>query len=237
MPTPSSPAHEPADEGPSGPSRTGIVVTIALALTIVVVTALSLQGAGGRGLDEDEELLAAGVHTLEFGSATLTGELVGEWVARPRCDRWLQLNDAANDANTIHVAHLDAVPSRGDGTDRVDIVMEAPPEDVVAWLADRSILMEDATTFEVDGRPAVAGRLVAGEGVVANDAIVACGELDGIAGTGMLGPQAGFDQYMAVIETDGAPVVVVGAAWVGGDIDVAATAVDTLLDGAELDIG
>ncbi len=236
MSSSSSHAPEPSPDAPAGPSRTGVIVTIAIALTIVVITALSLRDAGGRSLDDEEDFLDAGQHALEFGDVTLTGELTGDWIARPRCDRWVQLNDATNDANTIHLVHLDAVPSRGDGTDQVDIVMEETPTDVVAWLAQRSILLEDTTSLEVDGHPATAGHLVAGDGIVANDAIMACGDLPGVAGTGMLGPQAGFDQYLVVIETPGVPVLVIGAAWVGGDIEASGAAVRALLDGASLDV-
>lgn len=236
MSSSSSPANEPPQDAPSGPSRTGIVVTIAIALTVVIVTAVSLSGAGGRGLDDEEEFLESGTHALDFGAVTLTGELTGDWIARPRCDRWLQLYDATNDANTIHLVHLDAVPSRGDGTDQVDIVMEETPDDVVAWLAQRSILLEGPQTLDVDGRPAVAGRLTAGEGIVSNDAIMACGALPGPAGTGMLGPQAGFNQYLVVIDTVDVPVLVIGAAWVGGDVDAATAAVEALLDDATIEV-
>ena len=124
------------DRGPVetlAPSRTAIVLVAVAGLAIAILAGVgALNVEGGRSLGDDEQLLEAGQHDLVAGPVTLSADLPGDWVARDRCPRWLQLSDAADDATTLHLIWLDAVPLPSDAP---DVELVATPEDVPALVA------------------------------------------------------------------------------------------------------
>lgn len=239
------PAHGPppdlVDRGPVetlAPSRTAMVLVglVGLAVAVLVgVGALDVEG-DGRILDEDEALLTAGEHTLTAGPVAVTAELPGDWVARQRCPRWLQLSDAASDATTLHVVWLDAVPLPSDA-DRVELV-PTPPDLPTWWREELDLAVtpvgEEAT---LDGRPVQRLDLDATEDARRRDGLVACGDVGGLAATGMFGPAARFEQQVAVVGLDGdVPMLLVAAAYVGGDLDRAVEGLEAVLETGEVSI-
>ena len=228
------------DRGPVetlAPSRTAIVLVAVAGLAIAILAGVgALNVEGGRSLGDDEQLLAAGQHDLVVGPVTLTADLPGDWVARDRCPRWLQLSDADDDATTLHLIWLDAVPLPSDAP---DVELVATPEDVPAWWREQLDLQvlplgEDS----LDGRPVERYDLVATEQSRRRDGLVACGEVGTPAGTGMFGPAARFDQQVALVDVPGSdvPLLLVAAAYSGGDPDRAGEALEAVLDSGRLDV-
>lgn len=232
-PDPGPPA-DLVDRGPVetlAPSRTAMVLVGLVGLVVAVLVglgALDVEG-DGRVLDEDETLLTAGEHTLEAGPATLTAELPGDWVARERCPRWLQLSDADSDATTLHVVWLDAVPLPSDA-ERVELVT-TPPDLPAWWREELDLQVTPAGEATLDGHAVQRFDLDTTEDARRRDGLVACGDVGGLAATGMFGPAARFDQQVAVIDLDGdVPLLLVAAAYVGGDLERAVDGLDAVLE-------
>lgn len=219
------------DRGPVetlAPSRTALVLVGVAGLVLAVLAGLGIINAsGGADLDESEELLREGPHELAAGPVRLTTPLPGEWVRRERCDRWTQVSDAADDATTLHVVWLDAVPQPSTVE---DIHLVDPPADLPAWWRDElDLRVTSVGSATLDGRPAQVYDLDTTADARRRDGLFACGDLGGPAGVGMFGPAARFDQRVAVVEVDGARLLLVAAAFTGGDIDRAVQALETVL--------
>lgn len=236
---PDGPPDDLVDRGPVetlAPSRTAIVLVGIAAMAVAVLAgigALSLDG--GRVLDDDEELLEAGRHELAVGPVVLATDLPGDWVARTRCPRWVQLSDADDDATTLHAVWLDAVPLPSDAP-RVELV--PPPPDLPTWWRDQLDLeVTPLGSAALDGRPVERFALDATPQARRRDGLFACGEVGGLAATGMLGPAARFDQQVAVVDVDGTPLLLVAAAYTGGDPDRAAEALGAVLESGALATG
>ena len=234
------PPPDLVDRGPVetlAPSRTAIVLVALVGLTVAVLVGVgALDVEGGRSLDDDERLLESGRHELTVGPMTVSTELPGAWVARERCERWLQLSDADSDATTLHLVWLDAVPLPADAP-AVDLV--ATPDDVPTWWREQLDLrvtpLEGAT---LDGEPVERYDLDETDASRRRDGLVACGQLGGPAATGMFGPAARFDQQVALVDVAGTdtPLLLVAAAYVGGDIDRAVAALETVLRTGSLEL-
>lgn len=212
------------------PSRTALVLVGLAGLILVVLVGIgSLDVGGSRILDDDETLLEPGRHELTAGRAVLDAELPGEWIARERCPRWLQLSDADSDSTTLHVVWLDAVPLPSDA-ERVELV--PPPPDLPTWWEEQlDLAVTPAGEARLDGHPVTRHDLAATEQSRRRDGLVACGEVGGLAATGLLGPAARFEQQVAVVELDGdVPLLLVAAAYTGGDLDRALEGLEAVLD-------
>ncbi len=235
------PPPDLVDRGPVetlAPSRTAIVLVALVGLTVAVlagVGALNVEG-DGRLLDDDERLLEAGRHELDAGPVTLSAELPGDWVARERCPRWLQLSDVDSDATTLHVVWLDAVPLPSDAPE-VDLV--ATPDDMPTWWRDQLDLeVIPGGQASLDGRPVQRYDLEATDESRRRDGLVACGVVGGPAATGMFGPAARFDQQVALVDVPGTdvPLLLVAAAYTGGDPDRAGEAIEAVLETGTLEV-
>lgn len=236
--TPQPPHDEPpelVDRGPAetlAPSRTAIVLVALVGIAVSVLAGVGALNVEGSSLDEDEELLSAGRHTLTAGPVTLEADLPGDWVARERCPRWLQLSDAEDDASTLHLVWLDTVPLPSDAP-TVELV--ETPEDLPAWWREQlDLQVTPLPAGELDGRPVERYRLDATEASRRRDGLFACGEQGGLAATGMFGPAARFDQQVALVDVDGTPLLLVAAAYVGGDADRVGDALATVLETGHL---
>lgn len=182
-------------------------------------------------LDEDEELVGPGAVTFDLGGLEVAGTLQERWIQRDRCPGWIQLNSLEGDATTVHVVMTGFAP---DMQQRVLV----PVDDYAAWLADEAgVRFLDPTDTTLLGVPAIAGRLTADPGANEEQLLVACREEDGSGGTGIRGPAAGFEQEL-VVTTEPvqgeATVMVLGAAWVSGDIDLAAAEARSLASSLEV---
>lgn len=215
------------------PSRPPVVAMVVVGLVGVVILGLFLRSAGfATGsvaesmLDDGESIVEAGPVTLEVGDVTLTGTLGHDWILRERCDGWVQFNSLDDgDATTVHVIATASAPDMGTRS-------LVPVDDYPEWLANSAgVRIDDPAETRLLGHAAVSGRLVAEP--YADDAalLAACHEPDGSGGSGIRGPAAGFDQYLVAttgpVEGLGS-VLVLGAAWVGGDVDLAAAEADGL---------
>ena len=236
------PAGEPPDDlvdrGPVetlAPSRTAIVLVGMVALAVAVLAGVgALNVDSGRTLDDDERFLEAGRHEVVVGPARLAAELPGDWVARDRCPRWLQLSDADDDATTLHLVWLDAVPLPSDA-ERVELV--DTPDDLAAWWRQELDLeVSPLGTAQLDGRPVDRYALDETAASRRRDGLFACGEVGGLAATGMLGPAARFDQRVAVVDLGDTPLLLVAAAYTGGDLDRAVEGLQSILDTGTLDL-
>lgn len=233
------PPDDLVDRGPVetlAPSRTAIVLVAVVALAVAVLAGVgAVTVGGGRVLDDDERLLEGGRHHLDVGPATLAADLPGDWVARDRCPRWLQLADAGDDATTLHIVWLDAVPLPSDA-ERVELV--APPPDLATWWEQQlDLAVTPIGRGSLDGRTVVRYDLDATEEARRPDGLVACGERGGLAATGMRGPAARFDQQVAVVDLEGdVPLLLVAAAYAGGDLDRAVAAMQSVLDTGRLTV-
>lgn len=235
-PTPRGPRNatdrdDLVDRGPVetlAPSRSALVLVGAAGLALAVLAGLGVVNAsGGTDLDESEELLRDGPHRVQAGPVEVTTPLPGAWIRRERCDRWVQLNDAGDDATTLHLVWLDAVPQPSTVT---DVQLVATPPDLLAWWRDRlQLRVTHVETTDLDGHPARVYDLDATADARRRDGLFACGDAGGPAGVGMFGPAARFDQRVAVVDVDGTPLLVVAAAFTGGDIDRAVQALETVL--------
>ena len=235
-PAEGAPSEPPelVDRGPVetlAPSRTAIVLVGLVGLVVAVLAGVgALNVQGGRTLDDDERLLEAGRHALEAGPVTVSAELPGEWVARQRCPRWLQLSDAEDDATTLHVVWLDSVPRPSDAPE-VDLV--ATPDDVPAWWREQLDLRVDPVgTGRLDGHPVARYALDDTATSRRRDGLLACGQVGGPAATGMFGPAARFDQQVALVDLEGTdvPLLLVAAAYTGGDLDRAVEGLEAVLE-------
>lgn len=225
------------DRGPVdtlAPSRTAMVLVGAAGVVLAVLAGMGvINASGGPGLDESEELLGDGTHELSAGPVTLATSLPGEWVQRPRCDRWTQLSDVDDDATTLHVVWLDAVPEPST-VDDVDLV--ATPPDLPSWWRDRlGLQVTPVGTSQLDGRTARLYDLDETDDARRRDGLFACGELGGPAGVGMFGPAARFEQRVAVVDVDGTPLLLVAAAFTGGDLPRAVQALEEVLASGSLE--
>lgn len=240
-PTPRGPRNatdrdDLVDRGPVetlAPSRTAMVLVGAAGLVLAVLAGLGIVNAsGGADLDESEELLRDGEHELVAGPARVTTPLPGEWVRRQRCDRWTQVSTAADDATTVHVVWLDAVPEPSTVD---DVQLVAPPADLAAWWRDElDLRVTPVETTTLDGRPVEVYDLDATADARRRDGLFACGDLGGPAGVGMFGSAARFDQRVAVVDADGTRLLVVAAAFTGGDIDEAVQGLEAVLSDGTL---
>lgn len=216
------------------PSRTALVLVGLAALVVVALVAIgSLNAGGSRILDDDETLLEPGRHELTAGPVVLDAQLPGEWIARERCPGWLQLSDAASDSTTLHVVWLDAVPLPSDA-ERVELV--PPPPDLPTWWREQlDLAVTPAGEARLDGYPVTRHDLAATERSRRRDGLVACGEVGGLAAIGLLGPAARFEQQVAVVELDGdVPLLLIAAAYTGGDLDRALEGLEAILDTGRL---
>lgn len=225
MTTEAQPERPGTDDAPAdafGASRRPPLVAMVVVGAVMALTLFALFRAGGDVtevlLDEGESAQPAGSATFDLGTATLVGRLDDEWIRRERCPGWIQLNSMDGDATTIHVVATAGAPDAEQG-DLVDVA------DLPTWWADEiGVQVAPSTTTSLLDTPAVAGRLHAGTAAPEEALLLACEEADGSAGIGIKGPAAGFEQYV-VATTEPVPglgtVVVLGAAWVGGDIDLA----------------
>lgn len=219
------------DRGPVetlAPSRTAMVLVGAAGLLLAVLAGLGvINASGGADLDEGEELLPAGEHQLQAGPVALTAELTEDWVRRERCDRWVQLADASDDATTLHVVWLDAVPEPSTAE---EVQLVEPPADLAAWWRDQLALqVTPVGQGSLDGHPVQRYALDETSDARRRDGLFACGERGGPAGVGMFGPAARFDQRVAVVEVDGSRLLVVAAAFIGGDLDHAVQGLEEVL--------
>lgn len=209
------------------PPRPPVLAMVVVGLVGIVILGLFLRSAGfATGsvaesmLDDGESIVEAGPVTLQVGEATVTGILDHDWILRERCDGWVQLNSLEDgDATTVHLIATRNAPEM---TSRSLV----PVDDYPAWLArSAGVHLADPADTRLLGHPALAGRLVADPGADETALLAACHEPDGSGGSGIRGPAAGFDQYLVAsagpVEGLG-NVLVLGAAWVGGDIDLAA---------------
>lgn len=204
--------------GPRRPPLLAMVVVGALMAAALLALFWSGRSVNDDLLDADESTQAAGTATFDLGAATVAGEVDTEWIRRERCPGWIQLNSAAGDATTLHVVATTAAPDANRG-ELVDV------DDLPAWWAsDIGVRFAAPTSTMLLDTPAVSGRLTADADAPEEALLVACEEASGAAGIGIRGPAAGFEQY-AVATTEPVPglgtVLVLGAAWVGGDIDLA----------------
>ncbi len=241
---PRDPDREPpvdlVDRGPVetlAPSRTALVLVGLVGLAVAVLAGVgALNVEGGRSLDEDETLLEAGRHELTAGPVVVEADLPGAWVARQRCPRWLQLSDADSDATTLHVVWLDAVPLPSDA-ERVELV-PTPPDLPTWWREQLDLVVTPAGEASLDGHPVRRHDLDATEASRRRDGLLACGEVGGLAATGMLGPAARFEQQVAVVDLEGeVPLLLVAAAYTGGDLDRAVEGLETVLDTGRISVG
>lgn len=211
-----------AGDGAPRPSRVAMVV---VAVVGIAVLGLFLRSAGLGNLsftqsvlDEDEAVVGPGTVPLDLGSGEVTADLSQSWILRERCPGWVQLTSMDGDATRVHVIATPGVPDVATG--RLE-----PVEDYAAWLASEvEVTMASSEPTSVLGVPATAGRLVAEDGAPREALLAACGEPDGSVGTGIRGPAAGFEQDLVVTTgpVDGlGHVLVLGSAWVGGDIQAA----------------
>lgn len=227
------------DRGPVetlAPSRTAIVLVAVVGLAVAVLAGVGALNVESSNLGEDEALVEEGRHTIDVGPVSLTADIgPGDWVERERCDRWVQLSASGDDATTLHAVWLDAVPLPSTA-DRVELV--PTPDDVPAWWRQQLDLevTPRPDAGPVDGRPVERYDLDATEQSRRRDGLVACGEVGGLAATGMFGPAARFDQQVALIDVDGTPLLLVAAAYIGGDPDLADQALDRVLDTATLEV-
>lgn len=223
-------AGELVDRGPAetlAPSRTALVSVGLVAVVIAVLAGLGVVNLSGRQLGEGEELLEEGRHALTAGPVTLEADLPGDWIARQRCDRWVQLNDAADDATTLHVVWLDAVPEPSTAD---PVTMVETPDDLVGWWReDLDLEVTELPDDELDGRVAHRHALDATQDARRRDGLVACGDIGEPAGVGMFGPAGRFDQQVAVVDVDGTPLMLVAAAFVGGDAERVGQALEEVL--------
>lgn len=247
MPDDRRPAEDPSPEPPElvdrgpvetlAPSRTAIVLVGLVGVVVAVLAGVgALNVESGRTLDDDERMLEAGRHELMAGPVTLSAELPGDWVARQRCPRWVQLSDADNDASTLHVVWLDAVPLPSDAPE-VDLV--ATPDDVPTWWREQLDLeVRPLGGARLDGRPVERYDLDDTEQSRRRDGLVACGLVGGPAATGMFGPAARFDQQVALVDVEGTdvPLLLVAAAYTGGDPERVGEALEAVLDTGVLDV-
>lgn len=203
------------------PHRPPLVAMVVVGL-VMAATLFALFRSGSSAteqlLDEDEVEQPAGTATFELGSAVVTGELDHDWIRRERCPGWIQLNSLAGDATTVHLVVTDAAPDLATRT-----LVEV--DDLPGWWADAiDVTVEPSRATTLLDTPAVEGPLVDGPDAPEEGLLVACREADGSAGSGIRGPAGGFTQY-AVATTAPVPgvgtVLVLGAAWVGGDPDLA----------------
>jgi hypothetical protein len=236
-PEPDGPPPDLVDRGPVetlAPSRTAVVLVAVAALAVAILAGLgALDVEGGRSLDDEEELLAAGRHELTAGPVTLDAELPGDWVARRRCDRWVQLAAADDDATTLHLVWLDAVPRPSDAD---EVTLVPAPGDLPTWWRDKLDLEVTAVPAggDLDGRPVERYVLGTTDDARRRDGLVACGEVGNLAATGMFGPAARFEQEVALVDVDGTPVMLVAAAYLGGDVERATGALDHVLETGRL---
>lgn len=239
--TPSPDDHrEPVDlvdRGPVetlAPSRTAIVLVALAGVAVAVLAGLGALNVEGRALDDDERLLEAGRHTLAVGPATVGAELPGDWVARDRCDRWVQLSAADDDATTLHVVWLDAVPLPSDAP---DVELVPTPTDMASWWRDElDLQVTPLGQAALDGRPVQRYDLDTTSSSRRRDGLVACGEVGGPAATGMFGPAARFEQQVALVDVDGTPLMLVAAAYSGADRAPADRAMERVLSTGTLSV-
>lgn len=225
------------DRGPVdtlAPSRTAMVLVGAAGVVLAVLAGMGvINASGGADLDESEELLEEGPHALRAGPVELTTSLPGEWVRRPRCDRWTQLADADDDATTLHVVWLDAVPEPSTVEDVR--LLDTPPNLPAWWRDELALQVSPVGTAGLDGRPTRLYDLDETADARRRDGLFACGELGGPAGVGMFGPAARFDQRVAVVDVDGTPLLLVAAAFTGGDLPRAVQALEEVLANGTLE--
>lgn len=219
------------DRGPVetlAPSRIAMVLVALVGLAVAVLAGLGAIGGDGPSLDDDEELLAQGRHELTAGPVTLQADLPGDWVARRRCPRWLQLAAAGDDASTLHLVWLDAVPLPSDAP---SVELVPTPDDVPTWWREQLDLQVRALPpATLDGREVQRYDLEETPDSRRRDGLVACGEVGGPAATGMFGPTARFDQQVALVDVGGTPLLLVAAAYTGGDPERVGEALGTVLE-------
>lgn len=222
------PPTGPPTGRPAGPGRTPprppIAALVVVGLVGLAILGLFLRSAGGSTasmtasmLDEDESIVGPGRVALDLGDGALVGRLESEWIQRERCPGWVQFNSLDGDATTLHVIATTGAPDVAD--ERL-----VPVTDYLEWLErEAGLVVADARPTTLLGQPAVRGRLTAVPDAPEDALVAACAPSDG--GSGIRGPAAGFDQELVVtrapVEGLGT-VLVLGAAWVGGDVDLAA---------------
>lgn len=219
MTAPERPDVAPA---PTRPPRIALVVVAVIGLVVLGLFLYSAQTASGSMaeslMDEDEELVGPGEVEVDLGAAVLTGELSEQWVQHERCPGWVQFTSTGGDATTLHVIASTGVPDLG--RERLVAV-----DDQVDWLArEVGVRVSPSESTTLLGAPAVRGPLVADADAPEEALLAACREDDDRGGTGIRGPAAGFEQYLVATRGpvgDLGTVLVLGAAWVDGDIGLA----------------
>lgn len=216
------------------PSRTAIVLVALVGLVVAVLVGVGALTLETSTLGEGERRLVEGRHELVAGPVTLTAALPGDWVARTRCPRWLQLSSADGDANTLHVVWLDAVPAASGAEDVV--LVDAPDDLPTWWRDDLGLRLTALGEGHLDGHAFERWRLDATKASRRSDALVACGDVGGPAATGMFGPAARFDQQVALVNVDGTILMLVAAAYSGGDPAIAGDALESVLSTGTLEV-
>lgn len=224
-PTEERPSTAPRERTTSVAPRPPLLAMVVVGVVGLVVLGLFLR-SGGLGtqslteslLDGDEEVVGPGEVRLDLGGAVVSADLSDPWIRRERCPGWVQLTSMDGDATRVHVIATAGAPDIATGG-------LVAVDDYAAWLGSEiGVVQDPSSETSMLGVPATAGPLVAPDDAPREALLAACVEDDGDVGTGIRGPAAGFDQDL-VITTQPVDelghVLVLGSAWVGGDLRVA----------------
>lgn len=216
------------------PSRTALVLVGALVILLGILAGVGvLRTAPELTLGTGETLLEPGPQAFAVGDVILVADLDDRaWVRRNRCPRWVQLTVLDDHATSVHLIWLEAIPepSTADPVRLVD-----PPADLPGWWRDQlQLRVDDLNTPSVAGLPTTRVGLDTTTESRREDGLVACGTLGGPAATGLRGPGAGWRQEVTIIDVDGTALLIVAAAWTGGDLDRSRAVVDRLVDTAHV---
>lgn len=243
-PTPPADSQDPIDHDPGlvergpvetlAPSRTALIVVGASVILLGVLAGLGVvRTAPELTLGSGEVLLEPGRQTFTVGGATIQADLHdATWVQRERCPRWVQLNVLDDHATSVHLVWMDAVP---EASTAASVRLVQPPADLTTWWRDQLQLRVDALdTRSMDGLPTTRVGLHATPSARVEDGLVACGDPGGPAATGLRGPAAGWQQEVTIVDVDGTALLVIAAAWTGGDLERSRAVVDELVATAQV---
>lgn len=231
--------HDPGlvERGPVetlAPSRTALVLVGASVILLGVLAGVGvLRTAPEQTLGTGETLVEQGPQTFTVGDAVIQADLHDQpWVVRERCPRWMQLNVLDDHATSVHLVWVDAVPQPATAG---SVRLVEPPSDLAAWWRDQLHLrVEELTTSPMGGLPTSRVALHATPASRVEDGLTACGTLGGPAATGLRGPAAGWQQEVTLVDVDGTALLVIAAAWTGGDLERSRAVVDDLVATGEI---